>query len=91
MTRDADGRIWIGTAGGLTVFSDGRFRSYTTAITAARLGAIRANALVPPRDGRRAALRVYDAPGHFVEREYDPMSTQPNCLSDFEQYTRTCM
>lgn len=29
--RSADGRIWIGTDGGLTVFSDGRFRSYTTA------------------------------------------------------------
>ena len=27
----ADGRIWIGTDGGLTEFSDGRFRSYTSA------------------------------------------------------------
>jgi ligand-binding sensor domain-containing protein len=29
--QSADGRIWIGTDGGLTVFSDGRFLSYTTA------------------------------------------------------------
>ena len=29
--RSTDGRIWIGTDGGLTEFSDGRFRSYTTA------------------------------------------------------------
>ena len=29
--QSADGRIWIGTDGGLTVFSDGHFRSYTTA------------------------------------------------------------
>jgi ligand-binding sensor domain-containing protein/two-component sensor histidine kinase len=29
--QSADGRIWIGTDGGLTVFSDGRFSSYTTA------------------------------------------------------------
>jgi ligand-binding sensor domain-containing protein/two-component sensor histidine kinase len=29
--QSADGRTWIGTLGGLTVFSDGRFRSYTTA------------------------------------------------------------
>src|SRR2546423_254772 len=58
------------------------FRNYTGAITAARLAAVRADALVPPRDGRRATLRVYDAPGHFVEREYDPMSTQPKRLAD---------
>ena len=32
--------------------------------------------------GRRAALRVYDGPGHYVEREYDPMSTQPKRLAD---------
>src|SRR4051812_16183566 len=31
---------------------DDAFRSYTTTITAPRLGAIRANSLVPPRDGR---------------------------------------
>ena len=29
--QSADGRIWIGTDGGLTVFSDGHFRSYTMA------------------------------------------------------------
>jgi ligand-binding sensor domain-containing protein/two-component sensor histidine kinase len=29
--QSTDGRIWIGTAGGLTEFSDGRFRSYTAA------------------------------------------------------------
>jgi len=29
--QSLDGRIWIGNDGGLTVFSDGRFRSYTTA------------------------------------------------------------
>jgi ligand-binding sensor domain-containing protein/two-component sensor histidine kinase len=29
--QSADGRIWIGTDAGLTVFSDGHFRSYTTA------------------------------------------------------------
>lgn len=29
--QSADGRIWIGTASGLTAFSDGRFRSYTAA------------------------------------------------------------
>src|SRR5207253_11439609 len=31
MYQSTDGRIWIGTAGGLTGFSDGRFRSYTAA------------------------------------------------------------
>lgn len=61
---------------------DDAFRSYTTTITAARLAAIRTSALTPPRDGRRAALRVYDAPDHFVEREYDPMSRTPKSLSD---------
>lgn len=29
--QSADGRIWIGTDGGLSVFSDGRFRTYTMA------------------------------------------------------------
>ena len=58
------------------------FRSYTAAISAAHLAAVRADALAPPRDGRRAALRAYDAPGHYVEREYDPMSTPPKRLSD---------
>ena len=58
------------------------FRNYTGAITSARLAAVRADALVPPRDGRRATLRVYDAPGHFVEREYDPISTPPKRLAD---------
>ncbi len=29
--QSSDGRIWIGSDGGLTEFSDGRFRSYTTA------------------------------------------------------------
>lgn len=29
--QSAEGRIWIGTAGGLTAFSDGRFSSYTAA------------------------------------------------------------
>jgi hypothetical protein len=58
------------------------FKSYTTAITAPHLSAVPVTELVPPRDGRRAALRVYDAPGHFVEREYDPMSTLPKRLSD---------
>src|SRR5712691_11378582 len=29
--QSADGRIWIGTDGGLSEFHDGRFRSYTTA------------------------------------------------------------
>src|SRR6266404_1850775 len=29
--QSADGRIWIGTDGGLTEFSDGRFRGYTMA------------------------------------------------------------
>ncbi len=31
MYQSPDGRIWIGTAGGLTAFSDGRFHSYTAA------------------------------------------------------------
>src|SRR5256714_1525114 len=31
MYQSTDGRIWIGTAGGLTGFSDGRFRSYIAA------------------------------------------------------------
>ena len=75
------------TGGGATIrkrllLPDDAFKNYTTAITAARLGAIHAGELSPPRDGRRAALRVYDAPGHFVEREYDPMSTPPKTLSD---------
>jgi len=61
---------------------DDAFKSYTTSITAANLAAVRAGALAPPRDGRRAALRVYDGPDHFVEREYDPMSTPPKALSD---------
>ncbi|MEP6568350.1 MAG: two-component regulator propeller domain-containing protein [Acidobacteriota bacterium] len=30
MSQSSDGRIWIGTEGGLTEFGDGRFRSYTT-------------------------------------------------------------
>jgi hypothetical protein len=71
-----------GTIRKRVLLPDDAFRNYTTTITAARLGAIRASALVPPRDGRRAALRVYDAPDHYVEREYDPMSTPPKALSD---------
>jgi hypothetical protein len=58
------------------------FQSYTGSITATRLAAVRGDSLIAPRDGRRAALRVYDAPGHFVEREYDPMSRPPKRLSD---------
>ena len=75
------------TGGGATIrkrllLPPDAFRSYTTAITAARLGAVRPESLAPPRDGRRAALRVYDAPGHFVERAYDPMSTPPKPFFD---------
>lgn len=58
------------------------YKSYTTSITAARLDAVRLGDLTPPRDGRRAALRVYDTPGHFVEREYDPMSRPPKRFND---------
>jgi hypothetical protein len=58
------------------------YQSYATSITAARLSAVRTAELAPPRDGRRAALRVYDAPGHFVEREFDPISRPPKGLSD---------
>lgn len=32
ITQAPDGRIWIATTGGLTEFSDGHFRSYTTAL-----------------------------------------------------------
>jgi ligand-binding sensor domain-containing protein/two-component sensor histidine kinase len=32
ISQSSDGRIWIATSGGLTEFSDGRFRSYTTAL-----------------------------------------------------------
>jgi ligand-binding sensor domain-containing protein/two-component sensor histidine kinase len=32
ISQSSDGRIWIGTDGGLTEFIDGRFRSYTTAL-----------------------------------------------------------
>src|SRR6266851_2703195 len=32
ISQSSDGRIWIGTSGGLTEFVDGRFRSYTTAL-----------------------------------------------------------
>ena len=32
ISQASDGRIWIATSGGLTEFSDGRFRSYTTAL-----------------------------------------------------------
>jgi hypothetical protein len=75
------------TGGGGTIrkrvlLPDDAFRSYTGAITAVRLAAVRADALAPPRDGRRSVLRVYDAPGHFVEREFDPMATPPKSLSD---------
>ena len=38
--------------------------------------------LTAPRDGRRGALRVYDAPQYYVERQFDPMSTLPKRLSD---------
>jgi len=64
------------------ILPDDAFRNYTTQISAERLAAVRADALAPPRDGRRALLRVYDAPGHFVQREYDPMSTPPKRLHD---------
>lgn len=32
ISQSSDGRIWIATSGGLTEFSDGRFRSYTRAL-----------------------------------------------------------
>lgn len=75
------------TGGGATIrkrvlLPSDAFSNYTKAITAARLASVRLDALVPPRDGRRAALRVYDAPAHFVEREFDPISTLPKRLSD---------
>ncbi|HEV2722048.1 MAG TPA: hypothetical protein VG323_18655 [Thermoanaerobaculia bacterium] len=75
------------TGGGATIrkrliLPDDAFRNYTTSITAEHLAAVRPEALAPPRDGRRALLRVYDAPGHFVERQYDPMSTPPKRLHD---------
>lgn len=64
------------------ILPDDAFSNYTKSITAEKLAAVRPDSLVPPRDGRRAALRVYDGPGHFVERAFDPMSRPPKRLSD---------
>jgi hypothetical protein len=64
------------------ILPDDAFRNYTKAITAQTLAAVRPESLTPPRDGRRATLRVYDAPAHFVERAYDPMSRPPKRMSD---------
>jgi hypothetical protein len=58
------------------------WHNYTSAITGQRLSAIRPDSLVKPQDGRRGALRIYDAPAHFVEREFDPISTLPKRLAD---------
>lgn len=55
--------------------------NYTKAITPASLRGVRTSDVLGPRDGRRSALRIYDAV-EFVEREFDPMSTVPKRLSD---------
>src|ERR1043165_6563857 len=64
------------------ILPDDAFKNYTGAITAQTLAAVRPESLAPPRDGRRASLRVYDAPAHFVERAYDPMSRTPKRMPD---------
>jgi ligand-binding sensor domain-containing protein/two-component sensor histidine kinase len=55
--QSSDGRIWIGTDGGLNVFSDGRFRSYTTA------QGLRSRSVWPGVEDRDANLWLASATG----------------------------
>jgi hypothetical protein len=38
--------------------------------------------LAPPRDDRRALLRIYSAPGQFTQRTFDPVAALPRQFND---------
>jgi hypothetical protein len=61
---------------------DDSLKNYMKAISAKSLSGIRPIDVSGPRDSRRGALRVYESPVYYVEREFDPMSTLPKRLSD---------
>ena len=61
---------------------DDALKNYTKTISTSSLSTVRPPDVAAPRDGRRGALRVYDAPEYYVERQFDPMSTLPKRLSD---------
>jgi hypothetical protein len=61
---------------------DDALGNYMKAISTTSLRGVRPSDVSAPRDGRRSALRVYDSPAYYVEREFDPMSTVPKRLAD---------
>jgi hypothetical protein len=56
--------------------------SYTRVISPKALATVQALDVRAPERGRRAVLRVYDADGTFVEREFHPAGVLPKRLSD---------
>jgi hypothetical protein len=61
---------------------DDALKNYMKSISTATLRGVRPTDVVAPRDGRRGALRVYDSPLDYVEREFDPVATLPKRLAD---------
>ena len=57
-------------------------KSYAGHANAAALREIDSRQLTPPDLDRRARLRVYDASGTYVEREFHPGSVLPKTLGD---------
>lgn len=55
-------------------------KSYTKAV--ASLNTIRQEGLTPPKQDRRAVLRVYSGPRQFTERIFDPMAALPKPMND---------
>ena len=55
-------------------------KSYTKAVTS--LSTIRQDGLTPPKQERRAVLRVYNGPHQFSERSFDPVAALPKTMND---------
>lgn len=64
------------------IIPDDALKNYLKTITPAALAAIHPSNLVPPKDDRRALLRVYSGPHRFVERIYDPVAVLPKSMND---------
>ena len=62
------------------IIPEDALKEYLESANAESLRAIRENELSPPRENRVAILRLYDASGAAVQRQFDPSGARPRRL-----------
>jgi hypothetical protein len=64
------------------IIPDDALKTYLKIVSPTALATIHPMALPPPRDDRRAALRVYSSRKEYVERVFDPTTTLTKSMND---------